>query len=125
MYITGFPSSYGLENHGLVNLKAVHWNLSPAALVEHVIIRQEGSLANQGAVVVNTGHHTGRSPNDKFIVRFGNEDNEPIWWGKINQPISPEKFNLLFQKMVAYLQGRIVFVQDLQAGAHPAHKIPI
>ncbi len=125
MYISGFPSSYGLENHGLVNLKAVHWNLSPAALVEHVIIRQEGIVANQGAVVVNTGRFTGRSPNDKFIVRYGNQDDEPVWWGKINQAISPEKFDLIFQKMTAYLQGRSVFVQDLQAGAHPAHKIQI
>jgi len=121
----GFPSSYGLENHGFLNLRTIYWNLYPAALAEQIILRQEGELANMGAVVVNTGVHTGRSPNDKFVVQHGNEEDKKIWWGNINKPISPEKFRLLYQKIVAFLQGKDVFVQDMAAGAYPGHSIPI
>jgi phosphoenolpyruvate carboxykinase (ATP) len=125
MQNVGFPSSYGLDNHGLLNIKTVYWNLYPAALVEQVLLRQEGDLASQGAVVVNTGQHTGRSPEDKFIVKYGNEDDESIWWGKINQPILPQKFDQLHQKMLSFLQGRDVFIQDMLVGAYPPQSRPI
>ncbi len=69
MDMLGIPSEYGLEHHGLKNLKAAYWNLSSASLVEQVIGRKEGVLSNPGAVIVNTGKHTGRSPNDKFVVK--------------------------------------------------------
>ncbi len=119
----GISSDFGLEHHGLTNLQAEYWNLTPPALVEHVVRRGEGDLGNMGSVVVKTGEHTGRSPNDKFIVDY--EENDGIWWGKTNQSISPDHFNHLLQKMRAYLQGRDVFVQDMLAGAHPAHQLPI
>jgi len=121
----GFPSSFGLENHGLFNLKTAYWNLYTAALVEQILLRQEGALASQGAVVVNTGEHTGRSPGDKFVVRYDNEDDEPIFWGKVNQPIAPQKFDQLHLKMLSYLQGRDVFVQDMLVGAYPSQSLPI
>src|SRR5512133_338843 len=116
---------YGLENHGLHNLRNIYWNLVPAELVEQAIIRQEGQLAASGAVLVNTGKHTGRSPNDKFLAHTQSLDDEAIWWGKVNQPLEPGKFQLIFQKMKAYLQGRDVFVQDMQVGAHPAYQTAV
>jgi len=125
MQVLGTPSQFGLENHGLTNLNSVYWNLSPADLVEHAIRRQEGILSPDGALVVNTGQHTGRSPNDKFVVQEGTELDQKIWWGKVNQPISAEKFDRLYQKAAAYLQNREVFVQDMKAGAHPDHCLPI
>ncbi len=64
----GLPSNYGLENQGLRNLNMSYWNLTTPALVERIVSRREGFLAHEGAVVVRTGNHTGRAPNDKFIV---------------------------------------------------------
>lgn len=118
----GFFGPHGLEKHGLQNLGTVYWNLVPAELVEHAIHRQEGALTASGALVVSTGKHTGRSPNDKFLANTRSLEDEAIWWGKINQPLPPAKFSALEQKMKAYLQGRDVFVQDMQVGANPAYK---
>jgi phosphoenolpyruvate carboxykinase (ATP) len=120
----GMPGEYKLEHHGLYNLKAVFWNLTPSALIEQIILRQEAVVSETGAIVVSTGRHTGRSPNDKFITQYVPVDEE-ICWGKVNQPIHPEKFQLLLQKVGAYLQGKDIFVQDLQVGAHPDHHYPI
>jgi len=125
MQSIGPSSSFGLENHGLHHLKTVYWNLSPARLVEESLQRQEAHLSSAGALVVTTGKHTGRSPNDKFISRSDSLNGQAIWWGKVNQPMPPEKFQLIFQKMKAYLQGKDVFVQDMQVGAHPAHQVNV
>lgn len=121
----GIASQYGVEKVGLHNLRRIYWNLRPPLLIEQIILRNEGSLGDSGPVIVNTGQHTGRSPNDKFVVQRGIAGEEKIWWGKVNQPLSGEKFDALFQKMIAYLQGRDIFVQDLAAGAHPKHRLPI
>lgn len=125
MQIVGIPSSFNLEHHGLKNLKTVYWNAYPPALVEEIINRREGDLAQSGSVVVCTGQHTGRSPKDKYVVQYSGEQSQPIWWGKVNQPISPEHADRIYRKMLAYLQGRDVFVQDLYAGAYPTHQVPI
>jgi len=124
MIYTGTPGDYGLELHGLQNLRTVFWNLPPAGLIEQSILRGESILSRTGAVVVNTGKHTGRSPNDKFVVKHPSLQNQ-IWWGKVNQPLSPDKFDRLLAKAKAYLQGKDVFIQDLQAGAHPSFSLPI
>ena len=125
MQIKGIPGDYGLEQHGLRNLRTIYWNLFPPELVEQVVLRGEGDLAKLGSVVVCTGQHTGRSPNDKFIVQDPASKPEEIWWGKVNQPLSCEKYDSIYAKMLAYLQGRDVFVQDLAAGAHPSYQVPI
>ncbi|MBZ0291512.1 MAG: phosphoenolpyruvate carboxykinase [Anaerolineae bacterium] len=117
-------SSYGLENHGIQNVNMVYWNLSTSLLYEEAIRRREGRLAHLGPLVVRTGHHTGRSPNDKFIVREPSSESK-IWWGKINQPMEPDKFATLHLRLLAYLQGKDVFVQDCSAGADPAYRLPI
>lgn len=120
----GIASSYDLNHHGMRNLNMAYWNLSTGALIERIVARREGTLAHEGAVVVRTGHHTGRSPNDKFIVCC-QEDNDRIWWGKVNKPYQPEQFDRLYKLVTSYFQGRDVFVQDTTAMAHPDHRLPI
>ena len=93
-----------------------YYNLTPAELVEEALMRGEGILSDKGALVVNTGKYTGRSPDDKFIVDTG-EAHEKVNWGKVNVPISQEKFNALRGKMLAYLQNRDIYVFDGFAGA--------
>lgn len=125
MECEGTPSSYGIDKNGIVNPRKVFWNLSPAVLVEHVVRKYEGELSPDGAVMVNTGHHTGRSPNDKFLAQTPGRVDDPIWWGKVNRPLPQDKFDALYHKIVAYLQGREVYVQDLIAGADPEYALPI
>lgn len=117
-------SQFGLENHGLYNLNDVFWNLPTPALYEHAINRHEGSLSHMGPLVVRTGHHTGRSANDKFTVDDA-ESHDKIWWGKINKPIDEEKFDILHQRMASYLQMKDVYVQDCYAGADSDYRMPI
>jgi phosphoenolpyruvate carboxykinase (ATP) len=117
-------SKYGLDNHGIVNVNEVYWNLATSALYEEVVRRREGLVAHLGPLVVRTGHHTGRSPNDKFIVREpSSQDN--IWWGDVNRPFEPDRFDRLYARLLAYLQLKDVFVQDCFAGADPQYQIPV
>lgn len=117
-------SKYGLEHHGITNVNDVFWNLPTSSLYEEAIRRREGLVAHLGPIVVRTGHHTGRSPNDKFIVREPpTEDN--IWWGDVNRPFDPERFDNLYARLLAYLQGRDLYVQDCWAGADPEYRIGV
>ena len=108
--------TYGIEKFGIIGPKAVYRNLTPAQLTEAALRRGEGTLSKTGALVVTTGKYTGRSPNDKFIVDTEGVHNE-IAWGKVNRPISREKFNKLWDKAAAYMQGREAFIFDGYAGA--------
>jgi phosphoenolpyruvate carboxykinase (ATP) len=117
-------SKHGLEHHGLRNLGNVYWNLSTPMLYEESIRRQECRLAEMGSMIVRTGQHTGRSPDDKFVVREPTSA-EKIWWGKVNRPIEPEQFERVRRRMLAYLQGRDLFVEDCYVGADPAYRLPI
>ena len=108
--------TYGLEKIGLFNTLKVYRNLAPAELVEAALRRGEGILSNTGALVVTTGKYTGRSPQDKFIVDTPTIHDE-IAWGKVNRPISREKFDAIKAKMLAYLQNREIFIFDGFAGA--------
>ncbi|MCJ7624859.1 MAG: phosphoenolpyruvate carboxykinase (ATP) [Anaerolineaceae bacterium] len=125
MYKLGISSDFGLENHGLHNLRNVYWNLSPAELIEHTMYRKEGELSNLGALVVQTGIHTGRSPHDKYFVQNNLEEDQKVFWSADNKPISSANFNILYKKVIAYLQGRDVYVQDMQVGAHHEYNLPI
>jgi phosphoenolpyruvate carboxykinase (ATP) len=120
----GINSEYGLNNHGLRNLGMEYWTLNTPSLIEWIISRHEGVLAQDGVVVVRTGSHTGRAPNDKFIVKTG-ESEQKVWWGKTNRPISEEHYQKILLRMQAYFQGRDVFIQDAIAGAHPEYQMPI
>lgn len=110
--------TYQLEKLGIINPKAVYRNLSPALLTEAALRRGEGVLSDTGALVVKTGKYTGRSPKDKFIVDTPTV-HDKIAWGKVNVPITREKFNAIKAKIVAYLQNREIFLFDGFAGADP------
>jgi len=120
---TAAEPSRTLEHDGIKDAQ-VHWNLSDAVLYEHAIRRQEGVLAADGPLVCRTGHHTGRSPNDKFIVREPSSE-QHIAWGGPNRPMDPGQFDRLHEDMLASLRGAQLFVQDCYAGADPRYRLPI
>lgn len=113
-------NTFGIEKLGIIGPKAVYRNLTPAELTEHALRRGEGKLSKTGALVVTTGKYTGRSPKDKFIVDTPAVHDE-IAWGKVNVPISKEKFDAIKGKVAAYLQGREVFIFDGFAGADKSY----
>src|SRR5215470_13769629 len=117
-------SQYGLENHGIRNINAVYWNLSTALLYEEAVRRREGRIAHLGPLVVRTGTHTGRSPNDKFIVEEPTSADK-VGWGKVNRPMPVANFEVLYRRLLAYLQGKDLFVQDCFAGADREYRLPI
>ena len=114
----------GLDAHGIRATKPVHVNLPAAALYEHAISRREGVVAAEGPLVCRTGAHTGRSPNDKFVVEEPSSQAN-IWWGKVNKPMTPAHYEALRADVVAHLGGQELFVQDLYAGADTAHRLPV
>jgi phosphoenolpyruvate carboxykinase (ATP) len=114
----------GLERHGITNVPRVYWNLGVPALYEEAVRRREGSMAADGPLVCRTGQHTGRSPNDKFIVREPSSEGK-IWWSKVNRPVDPQAFDLLHQRMLNYVEGKELFVQDCYAGADPRYRLPV
>jgi phosphoenolpyruvate carboxykinase (ATP) len=124
MDATRLKSSFGIENHGLHNIRKVHWNHNTAMLYEHVITNQEGHMAHLGPLIVRTGQHTGRAAKDKFIVEE-DQNKDFVWWGPVNKPFTPEHFDLLFKRCLAYLQGRDLYVQDLYAGYDSEYRLPI
>ncbi|HEY8781993.1 MAG TPA: phosphoenolpyruvate carboxykinase (ATP) [Mucilaginibacter sp.] len=102
----------------------IYFQLNPAELIEEALKRDEGVLADSGALAIDTGEFTGRSPNDRFIV----EDEitkDSVWWGKINIKFDQEKFDALLQKVTAYLAGRDIFVRDSCACANEKYHIDI
>ena len=113
-----------IEAMGILSPKAIYRNLSPAALVEHALERKEGKLNNTGALVINTGKYTGRSPNDRFIVDTPNV-HDMIDWGSVNVPISREKADKIYDKMCAYMQNRELFIVDGFVGADSEYALPI
>ena len=118
------PSKFGLEQQGIRNPGVVAWNLGPAALMEEVLRRREGKLANNGAIVVRTGQRTGRSPKDKFVVK-SEPSAQHVAWGAVNRPYEPAAFDRLFDLMSGYLQAADLYVQDCYAGADPEHRLPV
>ncbi len=117
-------SEYGLENHGLTNLSQAHWNYNTPMLYEEAIRNGEGMLGHLGPLVVRTGLHTGRAAKDKFIVEeSGSQDK--VWWGKVNKPFQAAKFDIMFRRLEAYLQGRSLYVQDCYAGHDARYRLPV
>ena len=112
-----------LENQGISGLGAAHYNLLEPALMEMSITRGEGQIGQGGALLVSTGVHTGRSPKDKFVVRTPSVE-DGIWWEN-NGAMTPEAFAQLRTDMLAHMQGREYFVQDLYAGADTDHRLDV
>ncbi len=123
-YIADTRKHTGAGMQGLRNLKNVYWTLPTTALYEQALQRHEGILAHLGPLVVRTGQHTGRSANDKFTVDEP-ENTDNIWWGKINRPFDPERFDELHRRMASYLQSKDIFVQDCWAGSDPDYRMPV
>jgi phosphoenolpyruvate carboxykinase (ATP) len=124
MAIQRIKSNFGLENHGLVNFGKVHWNHNTPMLYEEIIRNGEGCLTHLGPIAVRTGLHTGRAAKDKFIVEES-ETRDLVWWGKVNKAFSAEKFDLMFRRLQAYLQGRHLYVQDCFGGYDRQYRLPI
>jgi phosphoenolpyruvate carboxykinase (ATP) len=112
-----------LEAHG-IDAGPVHWNLTIPELIEEAVRRGEGLLAKDGPLVCNTGQHTGRSPNDKFVVREPSSE-QHVAWGKVNRPIDPATFDRLHERMLKYLQGRELYALDCYAGTDPGYRLPV
>ena len=109
---------------GLKNVAAAWWNMTPAELVEETIMRGEGELTDTGALAIDTGEFTGRSPKDKFIV-LDDVTKDTIWWGDINIKFDAEKFDRLYSRVAAYLANREVYVRDAYACADPRYRLNI
>jgi len=118
------PEGATLDYLGLKNLATAFWNLSPAELVEETITLGQGSITNTGALSVDTGEFTGRSPKDKFIVKDSNTENA-VWWSQFNIPFESSKFDRLFERMSAYLTGREVYVRDAYVCADPRYRMNV
>mgnify|MGYP000153135696 CR=1 FL=1 len=109
---------------GLSNLGNQFWNLSPAELVEDTILSGQGVLTDTGALAIETGEFTGRSPKDRFVVCDEKTENS-VWWGDINIKFTPEKFDAIYNRMKAYLNGKDVYVRDTVACADPTFAMNI
>ncbi len=122
--LTPFRDAAPLAGTGVHLASALHANLTAPALVAHSLRKGEGRLSADGAIIVRTGIHTGRSVGDKFVVDEPSTTAD-VWWGKINQKLSRDKYTILKARVQAYLQGRELFTQDLYAGADPANRIRV
>src|SRR5215213_464279 len=120
---TGVERARGLERDGITTDR-VRWNLSTAALYEEAVRRSEGLIAADGPLACRTGAHTGRSPNDKFVVQESSCEAD-IAWGKVNRPMDPAQFDLLHRDLLSSLHGKELFVLDCYAGADPAYRLPV
>ena len=124
MKLNDITRGTGLEEHGIDNLNLIFWTSPTPVLYELIVRRGEGLITHMGAVAVKTGHYTGRAANEKFIV------DEPschdhINWGKVNRPFDPAKFDALYKRMVSYMHGKDMFVQECFAGTSPEHRLPV
>ena len=117
-------SDVGLEALGIERASTVYWNLCTPELYELTLRREEGELSAHGALLVDTGEHTGRAAKDKAIVREP-ESAEQVFWGEVNKEFAQEQFNALRDRMMAYTAGRDLFVQDVYAGADPHYRLPV
>lgn len=112
----------GLDKAGLSDLGEVYFNLTAPSLYEHAIAREEAVIAHGGALRVDTGKHTGRSPNDKLIVRDATTQ-DTVWWDG-NGAMEPADFDVLHADFLAHAKGKDLFVQDLWGGADPRYRLP-
>ena len=118
-----YNPAFGAEASGFKDLKKVFYNLDAPPLYEESIRRSEATIAKGGALVAETGMHTGRSPKDKFIVRDA-LTTDTIWWENSNG-MSPEQFEALLADMLEHARGMELFAQDLYGGAEPAHCVKV
>ncbi len=115
--------SISLEKYG-INRAITHYQLSPEELHQITLDNEQGVEAATGALAVNTGEFTGRSPKDRFLVK-DDETIDKVWWGDINIPFEPAKFDALYDKVTAYLSEKDVYVRDSYACADENYRLNI
>ena len=115
--------NHTLDHQGISGLGSVRYNLTEPQLIEAALAAGEGQLGQGGTLLVATGKHAGRSPKDKFVVRTPSVEDQ-IWWEN-NAPMDPASFDALKADMIAHMEGRDYFVQDLYGGADPAHRLDV
>jgi len=113
-----------LHDQGIRNINNLFYNLTTPSLYEQASRRREAMIAHMGPLVVRTGQHTGRSPNDKFIVRESSSEHN-IWWGKVNKSMDEKYFNRILDHMHSYMQNKDLYVQDCYVGTDPDYRLPI
>jgi len=113
-----------LAKMALTHVGQTYWQLSPAELIEEAIKQKEGTLSQEGALVCGTGRFTGRSPCDKFIVQ-DQETRDTLWWGPMNKPLAPDRFDALYRKVTQFLKKRTVYIRDVYASALPTYRLSI
>jgi phosphoenolpyruvate carboxykinase (ATP) len=114
----------GLERIGLNPSANVYWNLNTPELYEIIAQRNEGKLSAHGALIVDTGEHTGRAAKDKAIVREPSSE-EKVFWGEVNKDFPQEKFDAVRDRMMKHASSLELFVQDTYAGADPRYRLPV
>ena len=114
----------GLDATGIRPEQDVYWNLNTPELYETVARRGEGVFSAHGALLVDTGEHTGRAAKDKAIVREPSSE-EKVFWGEVNKEFTQEQFDRLRDRMMKYASTRELFVQDTYAGADPRYRLPV
>jgi phosphoenolpyruvate carboxykinase (ATP) len=122
--MTANQTAAALAGTGVTTRGTVRPNLAPSALAAEALRLGEGRLSEDGALIVETGVHTGRSVQDKFVVDEP-ETTAEVWWGKVNRKLAPAHFATLSARVRAYLQGQDLYTQDLYAGADPARRVRV
>lgn len=115
------PFHPNLAEIGLLKARNIWWNLPPARLIERTLLAGEGRLTSTGAIAIETGRFTGRSPQDRFIVR-DDLTQDQVWWGEINQPIDPEQSAVLHADLMRYLDGKGLYVRDAFVGSDKTYR---
>jgi len=115
------PFRPDLAQSGLKKARQIWWNLAPSQLIERVLLAGEGRLTSTGALAIETGRFTGRSPQDRFIVKDDITQDE-VWWGDINRPISASHSEQLHKDLTTYLDGKGLYARDAFVGSHPKHR---
>jgi phosphoenolpyruvate carboxykinase (ATP) len=116
-------SKFGLANSGLIGIKQI-WNPSAAQTIELALQRGEGKLTAGGAFLAVTSPFTGRSAEDKFVVKEPSSEDK-VWWGKVNRPLAPEKYDVLEADVKAYLNTKELFIRDMYACANPRRRLNV
>jgi len=117
------PTNASVSHLGIKEGKA-HWNLPPNQLAEIAVKLGQAKITSTGAIAIDTGEFTGRSPKDKFTVR-DNTTEKAVWWNNFNIPFEPAKFEQLYQKMLRYFEGKEFYVRDVYACADPRYRMNI
>ncbi|UZH53941.1 phosphoenolpyruvate carboxykinase (ATP) [Salinimicrobium tongyeongense] len=117
------PQATNLDKYGLKNCR-VNWNLPGEELQEITVRKGMGTETENGTLSVNTGTFTGRSPQDRFLVK-DDYTKDKVWWGNINKPLSSENFGLLYDKVTKYLSGKEVYVHDGYVCSHPDYRMNV